>query len=266
MTHWPTYFIPHGGGPCFFMDPPAGLPKDTWDSMADFLKGMDDALGARPKAVLVISAHWQTKTPAVHVGETPDLLFDYYGFPAHTYELTYPVKGDPSLAAHVQEVLAKAGWESKTEHERGLDHGLFIPFKLIYPEADVPMVQLSMPDTSDPNVHLAFGRALAPLRDEGVLIVGSGLSYHNLREFFSGRTVKEARAFDDWIHDAVIRPDDRNDVLLNWEDAPGARISHPTPEHFLPLLIAAGAATGDPATRVYSGEVAGNAVSGYRFG
>jgi aromatic ring-opening dioxygenase catalytic subunit (LigB family) len=264
----PTLFIPHGGGPCFFMEPFAGLPPGAWDRLAAYLKGIDASLGVRPKAVLIVSGHWETERPTVNVAERPALLYDYYGFPEHTYRLTYPAAGEPALAARVRELLAQAGFESDAEGRRGLDHGVFVPLKLVYPDADVPVVQLSLQRGLDPAEHLAIGRALAPLRDEGVLIVGSGMSYHNLREMFSPRGAEEAEAFDAWLTEAATEPDpaERERRLSRWADAPGAQRSHPRPEHLLPLMVAAGAAGGDGGERVFHDHVAGKPLSGYQFG
>ncbi|MGE5243509.1 MAG: DODA-type extradiol aromatic ring-opening family dioxygenase [Betaproteobacteria bacterium] len=266
---WPTLFIPHGGGPCFFMDPMPGLPPDAWDRMAAFLRGIDASLGGRPRAVLVISGHWESKPPAVNAGARPPLLFDYYGFPEHTYRLAYPVAGSPMLAARVRELLSAAAMASTDDAARGLDHGVFVPFKLIYPDADVPLVQLSLDASRDPLVHLAIGRALAPLRDEGVLIVGSGMSYHNLRELFVDRpeSNQPSEAFDAWLNAAVAaEPGERAARLADWRAAPGARASHPTPEHLLPLMVAAGAAGEDAGRSTYSDRLMGKALSGFQFG
>ncbi len=264
----PTLFIPHGGGPCFFMDPKWGLPADAWDRMAEHLRGVDAALGVRPKTVLVVSGHWETELPTLNTAERPALLFDYYGFPEHTYRLTYPVAGAPALAQEVRRLLADAGFESDTDCERGLDHGVFIPFKLIYPEADVPVLQLSLQRDLDPAVHLAIGRALAPLREQDVLIVGSGMSYHNLRDFFSPRGVEPAEAFDAWLAETLTdrEPEARDRRLRAWRDAPGARQAHPEPEHLLPLMVAVGAAGADQGRRTYHDHIAGKALSGFQFG
>ena len=263
---WPTLFIPHGGGPCFFMEPPAQWPRDTWDRMAAFLRSIDAGLGRRPRAVLVISGHWETERPTLNVADHPDLLFDYHGFPEHTYRLTYPVAGDPELAGEVQALLASAGFETDVDDRRGLDHGVFVPFKLVYPDADVPVLQLSLQRDLDPATHLAIGRALAPLRERDVLIVGSGMSYHNLRNLFSGRGNDAAEAFDTALNAAIVDPATRDEALVHWRDLPGAAEAHPDVEHLLPLMVAAGAADGERGSRVYQDHVLGKAVSAFQFG
>lgn len=266
----PSLYIPHGGGPCFFMDTPPGQPRDLWDRMAAYLRGIDASLGTRPSNVLVVSGHWETERPTVNTATRPPLLFDYYGFPEHTYRLTYPVAGDPQLARRVRELLAAAEIPSDEEPERGLDHGVFIPFKLVYPDADIPMVQMSLNRNLDAATHLNLGRALAPLRDEGVLIVGSGMSYHNLRDLFSGdpRAMRAATDFDDWLNDAVTESDlaARERKLASWHQAPGARAAHPRPEHLIPLMVAAGAAGTDRGRRTYSEPLLGKPISGFQFG
>lgn len=265
----PTLYIPHGGGPCFFMAPMPGFPPTLWDGMATFLRGIPAAIGARPNAILVISAHWECDAPTVLAAEKYSLLYDYYGFPEHTYRLTYPARGDPATGARVQALLAHAGIASPTEHERGLDHGVFIPFKLIYPDADIPIVQLSLLRGPDPAAHLAIGHALAPLRDEGVLIVGSGLSYHNLRDFFApDAAANQASAqFDAWLGNAIsAEPSGRERLLTHWQEAPGAHACHPRSEHLLPLMVAAGAAGSDSGRISYREQLLGKTVSAYQFG
>lgn len=266
----PSLYIPHGGGPCFFMDTPPGLPRDLWDRMGAYLRGIDASVGVRPKAVLVVSGHWETERPTVNTSPRPPLLFDYYGFPEHTYRLTYPVAGSPAVARRVRELLAASGMPCDEEPERGLDHGVFIPFKLIYPDADVPVVQLSLNRNLDASTHLSLGRALVPLRDEGVLIVGSGMSYHNLRDLFSSdpRSTNAAVEFDAWLNEAVTESDPaaREKKLAAWHQAPGARAAHPRPEHLIPLMVAAGAAGEDPGRRTYNQPLLGKPVSGFQFG
>jgi aromatic ring-opening dioxygenase catalytic subunit (LigB family) len=237
-----------------------------WDGLAAYLRGIDGGLGVRPKAVLVISGHWEMPQPTVNVAERPKLLFDYYGFPEHTYRLKYPVPGAPDLEPRVRSLLAEAGFELGTESKRGLDHGVFVPFLLIYPRADVPIMQLSLQQSLDPALHLAIGRALAPLRDRGILIVGSGMSYHNLAAMFSGRGGEAAASFDAWLGEAVQDPQTRDAKLAAWRTAPGGRESHPREEHLIPLMIAAGAADGDPGARSFGESIAGKTISGFQFG
>ena len=265
MNLLPTLFIPHGGGPCFFVDPPAHDPH-MWEGLASYLRGIDASLGARPKAVLVISGHWETERPTVNVAERPSLLFDYYGFPEHTYRLKYPVAGAPDLEPRVRALLAEAGFDLGLESKRGLDHGVFVPFLLIYPHADVPIMQLSLHHSLDPGTHLAIGRALAPLRRQGVLIVGSGMSYHNLAAMFSGGGAEAAAAFDSWLGETVADPTSREERLTAWRSAPGGPESHPRSEHLIPLMVAAGAAAGEPALRTFHESIAGKPISGFRFG
>jgi aromatic ring-opening dioxygenase catalytic subunit (LigB family) len=237
-----------------------------WDGLAAYLRGIDGALGVKPNAVLVISGHWENPLPTLNVSAKPGLLFDYYGFPDHTYRLKYPAAGDPALAERVRRLLADAGFDSDVESKRGLDHGVFIPFLLIYPNADVPILQLSLQASLDPGLHLALGRALAPLRDQGVLIVGSGMSFHNLADLFSGRGAEAAAAFDEWLGQAVQDPARRDELLIHWRDAPGGAASHPREEHLIPLMVAAGAAAGDPGMRSFGESIGGKQISGFQFG
>jgi aromatic ring-opening dioxygenase catalytic subunit (LigB family) len=252
----PSWFIPHGGGPCFFMDwSPIG-PADTWKGMETFLRGLLDG-APRPRAVLVVSAHWEAPAFTVNAAAQPSLLFDYHGFPAHTYQLRYPAPGAPALASQVQARI----------DDRGLDHGVFIPMLLIDPPAQIPVVQLSLREGLDPAEHLQLGCALAPLRDDGVLILGSGMSYHDVRALMRGNSAHDAQAFDDWLTAVVTgEATHRDAALVGWERAPSARAAHPREEHLLPLMVAAGAAGNDRGLRVYSEPIMGNRVSAYRFG
>ena len=262
----PTLYIPHGGGPCFFMDWTMG-PPDTWERMAEFLRGIDATLPRTPSALLVVSAHWETKLPTVLASPSPPLLFDYYGFPEHTYELTWPAPGAPQLAERVRGLLSTAGIASASETERGFDHGVFVPLKVAYPDARIPTVQLSLRDNLDAAEHIAIGRALEPLRDEGVLIIGSGMSYHDMRGFMTGRGESDSRRFDAWLAAAVEKePEARNAELASWTKAPSARASHPREEHLLPLMVAAGAAGADRGEQIFRDDVMGARVSAVRFG
>jgi aromatic ring-opening dioxygenase catalytic subunit (LigB family) len=268
-TRMPAVYIPHGGGPCFFMDPPPQAPQ-LWDAMAAYLRGLASTLEAKPKAVLVISAHWETTRPTVNSGAQPGMLFDYYGFPEHTYRLSYPAPGSPELAARVRALLADAGIESDQDAERGYDHGVFVPFLLTWPAADVPVVQLSLKAGLDPETHLAIGRALTSLRDDGVLIVGSGMSYHNLREFFAPdpRAIAASEQFDTALTAAIENPDPsaRAAELDAWKHMPGALACHPRAEHLLPLMVVAGAGGAERGRRTYNDRIFGKVVSAYQFG
>ena len=242
-------------------------PADTWDRMAEFLRGIEGSLLEKPKALLVISAHWEEKVPTVMSGTAPPLLFDYHGFPKHTYELTWPAPGSPTLAARVVELLGQAGIEALENGSRGFDHGVFVPLKVAFPAAQIPTVQLSLRAGLDPAEHLAIGRALAPLRDEGVLIIGSGMSYHNMRGFMSGGGAADSKRFDAWLTEAIAKdPHERDALLRDWADAPAARACHPREEHLVPLMVAAGAAGEDRGARVFSDTPMQTVVSAVRFG
>ena len=262
----PTYFINHGGGPCFFLEP--GPMRDTWRELETYLEGFADSLSERPRAILIISGHWEEDRPTVNVGAHPTLLYDYSGFPDYTYRLTWPAPGAPDVAARVRTLLADAGISSGENEGRGWDHGVFVPMKVVFPEAHIPVVQLSIQRGYDPASHLAIGRALKPLRDEGVLILGSGQSYHNMRGFMTGggRHDPAADAFDAWLCEAMVDPLIRDGALVRWEDAPGARTAQPQEDHLIPLMVAAGAASGEPGSVAFHGHALGKPISGFRFG
>lgn len=262
----PTLYLPHGGGPCFFMDWTMG-PADTWVRMADWLRGIPASLPAQPKALLVISAHWEQPAATLLSAPKPPLLFDYYGFPKHTYELTWPAPNPSELLPKVEALLRAASIPTASDPSRGYDHGVFVPLKLAFPRADIPTMQLSLRAGLDPAAHLALGRALAPLRDEGVLIVGSGMSYHNMRGFMQPQSLAASKAFDAWLAETVALPAaERSARLQRWSDAPSARASHPREEHLLPLMVCAGAA-GEDAGRVdFRDVVMGVQVAAHRFG
>ncbi len=234
--------------------------------MEVWLRSMHKSVGVKPKALLIISAHWEEREFSVTAQSKPDLLYDYYGFPPHTYELRYDAPGSPQLAQRVRDLLSEAGLKSEAHIERGLDHGVFVPFKLIYPDADIPVVQLSLKAGLDPAQHVQVGQAIRALRDEGVLIVGSGMSYHNLRER-TGRYAAQSAEFDSWLTEAATAaPEKRNAMLSDWANAPSARIAHPREEHLIPLMVAAGAAGEDLGVKVFSDRVIGGTVSAFQFG
>jgi aromatic ring-opening dioxygenase catalytic subunit (LigB family) len=262
----PTIYLPHGGGPCFFMEPPPDEPT-RWVAMEAYLRSLPSMLPGRPDALLIISAHWEMPRPTVLAAAAPELLFDYSNFPPHTYRLTYPAPGAPELAARVRNLLREAGIESDEELERGYDHGVFIPLKVSFPEAEIPILQLSLQTGLDPARHIAIGKALASLRDQNVLIIGSGLSFHNLRALGDPGADKPAEAFDRWLTDTLCGPVDQREAnLARWSLAPGARACHPREEHLLPLMVAAGAASGEPGRHAFAGTIWHKAVSAYHFG
>lgn len=268
-SRMPVIYLSHGGGPCFFMDWSSIGPVDTWNTMATYLKNLHRTFPT-PKAVVVISAHWEEKEFTVMSEEAPALLFDYYGFPKHTYELSYPALGSTIVAARVMELLRAAGIQSKTETKRGFDHGVFVPFKLVYPEANIPIVQVSMKNSMSPADHIALGKALAPLRDEGVLIVGSGMSYHNLQDLFQGgaTVLQHSQAFDRWLVEtsSLTDADERNAKLEKWETAPSGRKAHPREDHLIPLMVVSGAAGNESGKQTFSDVVMGAATSAFQFG
>ncbi|MFZ1938296.1 MAG: class III extradiol ring-cleavage dioxygenase [Terracidiphilus sp.] len=265
LTRQPAVFLPHGGGPCFFMDWAWG-PADTWHKTQHFLEGLASTLPASPKALLVVSGHWEEPAFTASASPHPKLIFDYSGFPEHTYRLTWPAPGDPELANRVAQLLKDARLPSALSPTRGYDHGVFVPLKVAFPKADIPVVTLSLASSLDPALHIAAGRALAPLREEGVLIVASGMSFHNLGGYFRPETPERARAFDTWLTHAVELPAvERNTLLQNWRSAPFATYAHPREEHLVPLLVAVGAGGDAPGKRIFTDEPMNAAISAYRF-
>lgn len=262
----PTFFISHGGGPWPWMKKELGT---MYDALEASLRGIPLRLEKAPKAVLMVSAHWEEPVFMVMANPHPPMIYDYGGFPPHTYQISYPAPGSPVLAERVRDLIASAGFRTGLDAERGFDHGAYAPLAAIYPQADMPIVQLSIRSDYDPADHLALGAALAPLRSEGILIIGSGLSYHNLR--MMGPTAQiPSKAFDDWLTRSLVDsdPEERAERILRWDKAPSARIAHPREDHLLPLMVALGAARNEAAERVYHEDAffGGAAVSSYRFG
>jgi aromatic ring-opening dioxygenase catalytic subunit (LigB family) len=261
----PVVFIPHGGGPWPFVE--MGLPPRDVATLTHYLQSVRDVPGEPPRALLVVSAHWEAPVPTVMTAAHPPMLYDYYGFPPESYTLTWPAPGSPALAARTQELLRAAGIESAADAERGYDHGTFVPLKLTYPDADVPAVQLSLKVGLAPGEHIAIGRALQPLRDEGVFVVASGMTFHNLRAFRDPRAAPVSEAFDAWLRESlVLDAPERNARLEQWTSAPAARAAHPREEHLLPLMVAAGAAGDDRAVVAFNDTFTGIRLSAYHFG
>lgn len=264
MAKLPTYFISHGGGPW----PWISNMRQMLASLEVSLARMPEEIGTVPKAILMVSGHWEESDFAVMSSPAPGMVYDYGGFPPETYKIVYPAPGAPELAARTADLLRAAGLPTHLDAKRGFDHGTFAPAYVMYPKAEVPIYQVSLQHGYDPAAHFALGRALAPLRDEGVLIVGSGLSYHNLRLFGPGAKAPSA-AFDAWLADAMaMEPAARTKALMAWESAPSARICHPQEDHLVPLFAAVGAAEGEKATMVYhdANVFGGVTASSYRIG
>ena len=265
LPRLPSYFISHGGGPWPWMPE----MRDMMAPLADSLKAMVREIGVQPRAVLSVSGHWEAPQFTAMATPRPGMVYDYYGFPEHTYRIQYPAPGAPEVAERIRSLLQGAGMAAGLDAERGFDHGTFAPLVVMYPEAQVPVLQLSLKHGYDAAEHLAVGRALAPLRDEGVLIVGSGLSFHNLRLRGPGAAAP-SKAFDQWLHQTLegLPPAERSARLLQWEQAPAARIAHPQEDHLVPLMVALGAAEAETAHTVYheANSWTGWTVSSWRFG
>ena len=256
----PAVYIPHGGGPAFFM---SGPMAEIFAPMAEFLASFDTLLSQRPRAIVVISAHWESDIVEVSTSASPGLLYDYFGFPAETYQIAYPAPGAPELAMQILSLMEDAGLAVRGESSRGWDHGVFIPLKVMYPEATIPVVAVSLRGDFDPMHHADVGRALRPLRDDGVLIIGSGMSYHNLSRFEGARPSAE---FHKWLDSALDGDAAHRERHLNaWASAPSGRASHPREEHLLPLMVVSGSGSDAPAQRIWSGSVGPTEVGAWAF-
>ncbi|APW37949.1 dioxygenase [Rhodoferax koreense] len=257
----PAVYIPHGGGPSFFM---TGERKQRYQATEDFLRGLHRLLPTKPSAILIITAHWETAVPSFTGAEQPGLIYDYYGFPPETYEITYDAPGLPALAERAATRLLQAGFPAVVDRGYGWDHGVFIPLKVMFPDADVPVVAMSLQLGLDPALHCRLGAALQGLRDEGVLIVGAGMSYHNLRDFAANAAA--SYAFHDWLDQTLAGDrDQRAHGLAQWSRAPGGRASHPREEHLLPLMVASGAGSDLPARRLWRGAVGPTCLAAWAF-
>jgi aromatic ring-opening dioxygenase catalytic subunit (LigB family) len=261
ITTMPSIYVPHGGGPAFFM---SGSMREMFRPMEDFLAGLHSQLPGKPTAILVVTAHWETAIATFTGAEKPGLIYDYYGFPQETYAITYPAPGSPVLADRAATLLRQAGIESIVNLDYGWDHGVFIPLKVMFAQADIPVVAMSLKIGLDPAAHVAMGEALRSLRKEGVLIVGSGMSYHNLSGFGGG--AQASKEFDAFL-DAALDGDaaHRSKQLAQWSSAPSGRASHPREEHLLPLMVTSGAGSDAPAIKLWQGAVGETRVSAWAF-
>ncbi|OQK17557.1 dioxygenase [Methyloprofundus sedimenti] len=254
-------FIPHGGGPLPL------LGDKGHQELVDFLKHITPSLG-RPSAILVISAHWEEDRATITGGETPALIYDYAGFPDEAYKIKYPASGNPQLAKKIFNLLQSSGVEAKLDNHRGFDHGLFIPLKIMFPDASIPCVQLSLLKSLDPKEHIRMGKALSELRNENLLIIGSGFSFHNMSAFFQSKESPDEKNedFERWLintcTDNDISENERERKLAQWSDAPFARYCHPREEHLLPLHVCYGTCS-STAKLVFDGKVIGKKASAF---
>jgi 4,5-DOPA dioxygenase extradiol len=260
----PVLFLPHGGGPMPLLGDPAH------QSLIRFLKTLPSHY-PKPSAIVLISGHWETAVPSVTADESPSLLFDYYGFPPETYRYRYPAPGQPQLAQQISELVKAGGFDCKLVADRGYDHGMFVPMMLLYPEAEIPCVQLSLIKGLDAAQHIRLGECLAPLREQNVMIIGSGMSFHNLQAVFAGEQPQYKAAsdqFDEWLvttlSDANLSRAEQQKALEHWDAAPHARFCHPREEHLLPLHVCFGAAKeGEPAEVIFNEALMGHKVAGF---
>lgn len=255
-------FLSHGGGPMPL------LGDKGHDDMLACLQGFATDI-PKPSAILLVSAHWEADKPRITYNAAPELIYDYYGFPEEAYEVSYPAKGEPELAETLYGVLERQGIDAVLDKQRGFDHGLFVPLKIMYPEADIPCIQLSLVNHLAPQFHIDLGEALSLLEYDNLLIIGSGFSFHNLKAFFAPPTSESEamnNAFEDWLIDTCsstcIDEAERTQRLLSWEQAPFANYCHPREEHLIPLHVCYGAAK-RPCSQVFEQYILNKKASAY---
>lgn len=254
-------YFSHGGGPLPILNDPSHA------KMIEFMENLP-AIIPRPEAIVVFSAHWEENAVTLQSGLQPDILYDYYGFPAAAYQIQYPCQGNPSLAAEAASLLTLSGIQNRLDESRPYDHGSYIPLKMMYPDADIPVIQISLHHNLRPQTHLDIGKALRPLNAEKILFIGSGLSFHNLMRFdFAGRTIEDP--LNNQFQDSLIRlccnEKDESDLwrqFINWQELPGARYCHPREEHLLPLLVCAGLAVSQ-AEKVFDDYILGKRATAF---
>ncbi len=250
-----SVYFSHGGGPLPILGDP------THSAMIDFMKKLPSSIN-KPDAVLVVSAHWEAQNPTVLASPSPAMLYDYYGFPEEAYSIQYPSPGNPEFASVVTDLLEKAGIKSRSDSDRGIDHGVYIPMKMMYPDADIPTIQLSLVKGLDPEIHLTIGEALLGLTEQNILLIGSGFSFHNMQAFdWSGSNRQDDinDAFQDWLIDTCtgdMPAEARKKLLMDWKTAPGARYCHPREEHLLPLHVCSSCAAA-PAEKIFDDYILG---------
>lgn len=260
----PVLFLPHGGGPLPLMD------DLHHQSLVDFLQSCGQQY-EKPKAIILISAHWEEVQLNITSNSNPDLIYDYFGFEPSAYQIQYPARGNNLLAAHLAQSLHHSGIASVLNPQRGFDHGMFVPLKLMYPLADIPVVQLSLVNDLDPKTHIEIGEALTQFRAQNVMIIGSGFSFHNMQAFFGQHKDASAKSieFDDWLTETCVGEalgyDAQKARLIDWSNAPQARFCHPRAEHLLPLHVCFGASKGSQGQRIFSDRMFNVKVSGFAW-
>ena len=267
LVRMPTYFLSHGGGPWPWLK---DLRPGMYDQLEASLLDVRRELAEMPSAILMVSGHWEADRFLLSSSARPPMLYDYGGFPEHTYHIRYDAPGAPALAEQVRAMLDDGGVATGLDPHRGFDHGTFSLMQTLYPEAAMPIVQLALRSDFDPAAHLRVGELIAPLRDQGVVIVGSGFSFHDTRTMRSGAGAQASAVFDRWLNDTLVGSarEERRQRLIQWTEAPAARAAHPREDHLIPLMVAVGAAGGDAGTRVYhqSDFMGAITASSYRFG
>ena len=261
MNKAQVVYFSHGGGPLPI------LGDASHQAMIEFMKQLPTQLHG-PDAIVVISAHWEESAATLLGAERPPMFYDYYGFPDEAYEIQYPGPGDPDLAQRISARLEQAGIPSRIDAQRGFDHGHFIPLKMMYPDADIPSIQLSLLRGLNPAAHIALGKALRSFRDDNVLVIGSGFSFHNMMGFF-GQPLDAPDAandaFQNWLIEVVTGPAsqaEREQQLVNWQKAPSARYCHPREEHLLPVHVCQGMADA-PGRLVFDDRILGKRSVGF---
>lgn len=261
---FPTFFISHGGGPWPYIP----QMKKDFDKTAQWLSAIPKTLKQKPQAILSISGHWEAKDFSVSTAKNPPMIYDYTGFPESTYQIQYPAAGSPQLAHRIRALLSESSIVCQEHENHGFDHGTFVPLVMMYPDADIPVVSMSLKASYQAAEHIRMGQALQVLREEGVLILGSGLSFHNMQKFFSPSAAPISHEFGKWLQQAVTEknPKIRNEMLIDWEKAPAARQAHPQEDHLLPLLVVAGAAGEDLGETAFIDHVYGIEMASFKFG
>eukprot|EP01117_Protostelium_nocturnum_P007404 TRINITY_DN2650_c0_g2_i1.p1 TRINITY_DN2650_c0_g2~~TRINITY_DN2650_c0_g2_i1.p1 ORF type:complete len:274 (+),score=79.62 TRINITY_DN2650_c0_g2_i1:166-987(+) len=266
----PALFVPHGGGPLPLLN------DASHASVTKYLKKEASKLldPSKLKAIVLVTAHWETEHPTISNGEKPSLYYDYYGFPQEAYNIKYDPPGSPQVADKVKNLLSAAGFEPQTDNKRGWDHGVFVPMKLLREEGDIPIVQLSVLKSQDPKQLFKYGKALEPLRDEGIAIIGSGMSFHNMRSLQSrfGSTKSEPtppnNAFEDKLVEVMLSEEKaREEGFTKWREWPGTFDAHPKgySEHFSPVIVVAGAGGDEKATKTWDSTMWGFRLTSFAF-